>query len=266
METKLRRITKLSRENSKMEFCGLIQHFNKENLMRCFHELDGKKAVGIDKVSKEEYSVDLEKNIENLIARMKTLKYYPAPVREVLIPKGNGKYRPLGISNIEDKIFQSMYAKILSAIYEPLFIEESFGFRPGRSCHDAMKSLYKYLNEMIEGVVIDIDLSNFFGTINHRKLIQILEMKIQDKTFIRYIVRMLRAGVLAKGELRKDDNGSPQGSICSPILANIFAHYCIDQWVKHEIPRYLHGNIHIVRYADDTVIIAIPITLEFSGS
>jgi retron-type reverse transcriptase len=97
---------------------------------------------------------------------------------------------------------------ILSAIYEPLFIEESFGFRPGRSCHGAMKSLYKYLNGMIEGVVIDIDLSNFFGTINHRKLIQILEMKIKDKTFIRYIVRMLRAGVLANGELRKDDNGS----------------------------------------------------------
>ncbi len=256
METKLKRIEKLSIENPKMEFKWLMQHFTKENLMSCFHALDRKKAVGIDGVRKEDYEKNLEKNIESLINRMKKLKYYPAPVREVKIPKGNGKYRPLGISSIEDKIIQSMYAKILNAIYEPLFIEESYGFRPGRSCHDAIKNLQNHLNSRSDCVVIDMDLSNFFGTINQRKLVQILELKIKDRTFIRYIVRMLRSGILVEGELKKSDEGTAQGSICSPILANIFAHYAIDLWVKKMVPRYLHGKIHMVRFADDCVICA----------
>jgi retron-type reverse transcriptase len=128
METKLQRIENYSRENPNGKFKWLIQHFSKENLIRCFNELDGKKARGEDGVSKEQYAENLDENIESLITRMKELKYYPAPVRQVQIPKGNGKYRPLGISNIEDKIIQSMYAKILSAIYEPHFYEESYGF------------------------------------------------------------------------------------------------------------------------------------------
>lgn len=254
METKLRRIRILSNENPKMEFKWLIQHFDKENLIRCFHELDRKKAVGIDGVSKDEYGENLDENIESLLTRMKRLKYYPAPVREVKIPKGNGKYRPLGISNIEDKIVQSMFAKILTAIYEPLFINESYGFRPNRSCHSAIKDIQHYLSRKYDAVVIDVDLSNFFGTINHRKLIQLLELKIKDRTFIRYIVRMLRSGVLADGELHRRDDGTPQGSIVSPVLSNIFAHYAIDLWMKEVVPRYLHGEVHIVRYADDFCI------------
>ncbi len=256
METKLKKIEKLSSENPKMEYKMLIGHFSKRNLICCFNELDGKKAKGIDGVSKDEYGENLEENIESLIDRMKKLKYYPAPVREVKIPKGNGKYRPLGISNIEDKIIQSMYAKILTKIYEPIFIEESFGFRPGRSCHDAVKSVHQYVSKTNHGVVLDVDLSNFFGTINHRKLIQLLEIKIKDRTFIRYIVRMIRAGILADGELKRSDEGSPQGSIVSPVLANIFAHYAIDLWIKDEEmqSKYLHGNIHFVRYADDFII------------
>jgi len=256
METKLKRIEKLSSENPKAEFKWLIQHFSKENLISCFHELGRKKVVGIDGKSKDDYEENLEQNIESLISRMKGLKYYPAPVREVKIPKGNGKFRPLGISNIEDKIIQSMYAKILNAIYEPVFIQESYGFRPGRSCHHALKDVFNYLDSRRYGVVIDIDLSNFFGTINHRKLIQILELKIKDRTFIRYIVRMLKSGVLADGELCKSDDGTPQGSIVSPILANIFAHYAIDLWIKEVVPAHLQGAIHMVRYADDVVICA----------
>ena len=254
METKLKRIEKLSFENPKLEFEHLISHFNKKNLISCFHELDRNKARGSDGVSKDKYEENLEENIESLIDRMKKLKYYPAPVREVIIPKGNGKYRPLGISNFEDKIIQSMYAKILSAIYEPIFIEESYGFRPKRSCHHAIKEVHSQLNNMGNSVVIDVDLSNFFGTINHRKLIQLLEIKIKDRTFIRYIVRMLKAGVLSNGELVKSDDGSPQGSIVSPVLANIFAHYAIDSWLKFEVPISLSGVVKFVRYADDIVI------------
>ena len=254
METGLMRIERLSKENQEMKFKWLIQHFTKDNLTKCFHELGRKKAVGIDGKSKDEYGKNLEENIEFLIERMKGLKYYPAPVREVKIPKGNGKFRPLGISNIEDKIVQSMFAKVLNAIYEPLFSDSSYGFRPGRSCHNAIRDIHKYVSKLRYGVVIDVDLSNFFGTIDHRKLIQILEIKIKDKTFIRYIVRMLRSGILTDGELKKSDTGTPQGSIVSPVLANIFAHYAIDQWLITTVPKYLHGNIHFVRYADDFVI------------
>ena len=127
--------------------------------------------MGIDGRSKDDYEKDLEQNIESLIGKMKRLKYYPAPVREVKIPKGNGKFRPLGISNIEDKIVQSMFSKVLMAIYEPVFIKESYGFRPNRSCHDAIKDVFDYVDKQNYGMVIDIDLSNFFGTIDHRKLI-----------------------------------------------------------------------------------------------
>jgi len=254
METKLKRIEALSRSNPRMEFDWLIQHFTKENLTRCFLELDGKKAKGIDGISKEEYGKNLEENLESLIERMKKMDYYPAPVREVMIPKGDGKFRPLGISNIEDKIVQMMFAKILSAIYEPIFIPESFGFRPKRSCHDAVANVHKHLSARQYGVVIDVDLSNFFGTINHRKLIQLLEIKIKDRVFIRYIVRMLKAGVLSAGELKLGEDGTPQGSIVSPVLANIFAHYAIDIWIKTDAKKLTDGPIHMVRYADDFVI------------
>ena len=257
METKLKRIATLSNEGEKVTFKWLIQQVTRENLISCFHKLDGKKALGIDGISKEEYGVNLEENISALVEKMKNMDYYPAPVRGVKIPKGDGKFRPLGISNIEDKIVQMMFAKILTAIYEPIFVEESFGFRPGRSCHDAIKSLHSYLSRKNYGVVIDVDLSNFFGTINHRKLIQLLEKKIKDRVFIRYIVRMLKAGVLNDGELTMSDDGTPQGSIVSPILSNIFAHYAIDIFIKDnggKEGKLSSEHIHMVRYADDLVL------------
>ena len=130
MEPKWMRIEGLSRENPEMKFGWLIQHFTEENLTSCFHELDGKKAVGIDKKSKDEYAVNLDSNIKKLTESMKAMDYYPSPVREVLIPKGEGRFRPLGISTIEDKIVQSMFSRILSAIYEPIFTDSSYGFRP----------------------------------------------------------------------------------------------------------------------------------------
>lgn len=248
------RIRTLSKENLKMEFKWLIQYFNKENLIYCFHELDGKKAVGIDGKSKDEYAEKLEENIELLIDRMRTNTYYPAPVRQVLIPKGDGKFRPLGISNLEDKIVQSLFSKLLGAIYEPIFVNESYGFREGRSCHDAIKDVHVFLNRKYTGSIIDVDLKNFFGTINHRKLILLLEMKIKDRRFIKYIVRMLKAGVLSNGELTVSDDGSPQGSIVSPVLANIFAHYAIDVWIRDMVAPAVKGDIHMVRYADDLVL------------
>ena len=139
-ETKLKRIAVLSGGNPKMEFKWLMPHFNQESLTGCFHELDGRKAVGADRQTKDEYGENLDGNIINLISRMKDMAYIPGPVREVLIPKENGKKRPLGISNFEDKIVQLMTAKVLDAIYDPIFHEFSYGFRKGRNCHDAIKA------------------------------------------------------------------------------------------------------------------------------
>ena len=258
-ETKLRRIAKLSREDSCAKFSWLMPHFNKESLLACFHQLNGSKAVGIDGVTKENYGKNLENNIDDLLSKMKSMSYRPGAVRRVMIPKDDGKGgpRPLGISNFEDKIIQLMASKILESIYEPIFNDKSYGFRPKRSCHTAIKALSDHLhNDWVESV-LDVDLKNFFGTINHDKLLKILSLKIKDKTFLRYIMRMLKSGILTEEGLIKTEEGSPQGSIVSPILANIFAHYGIDEWVDKIVRKHCKRRIEIFRYCDDFVICCV---------
>ena len=252
-ETKLKRVTQLSDESPRRVFMGLMPHVNRESLISCFHELDGRKAVGIDQVTKEEYERDLVKNIDDLLSRMRSMTYYPSPVREVLIPKDDGNFRPLGISNLEDKIVQRMFSKILEAIYEPIFEDWSFGFRRGIGCHNAIKQCNQHLFSGRVNYIIDVDLENYFGSIDHKKLVAILRMKIKDERFIRYIVRMLKAGILSNGELRMSDEGSPQGSCCSPILSNIFAHYALDVWFRDIVKKHAKGQVEMYRYCDDIV-------------
>ena len=256
MDTKLKRIAWLSKQDPRKEFGGLMHHFNLESLLGCFQRLDKNKAVGIDGVHKEEYAVKLEENIEGLVDRMKNMAYHPGPVREVLIPKEGkpGATRPLGISNLEDKIVQMRMQQILESMYEPLFLECSYGFRPGKSCHDAIKDLGAHLYRNEIQVVIDIDLKNFFGTIDHQMMEELLKQKIKDKKFMRYINRMFKAGVLSQGELKMSDEGVPQGSICSPILANIFAHHAIDLWIEEMVKPNCKGVVKLFRYADDAII------------
>jgi len=255
-ETKLKRIAQRSKEDRRSEFKWLMQHVNAESLRNCYKELEGNKAVGINGQTKEEYGKNLEENIARLVEEMKIMAYRPGAVREVLIPKEGqkGKYRPLGISNFEDKMVQLMFSKILEAIYEPVFLDSSYGFRPGRSCHTAIKALYNYLYTNECEIIIDVDLKNFFGTINHEKLVEMLRERIKDEKFIRYIVRMLKAGVLSDGELKKTEEGSPQGSIASPILSNIYAHYVIDEWFAEVVKKAVQGKVEIFRYCDDMVI------------
>jgi group II intron reverse transcriptase/maturase len=255
MATKLERITALSRGNPRLEFKWLMPHFSEENLTSCFNELDGRKAVGIDGKTKEEYDQDLEENIQTLVRRMKAMAYKPEPVRQVLIPKGNGKHRPLGISNIEDKVVQSLCGKIiLEAIYDPLFCDCSYGFRRHRSAHGAIRDTAKYLKFNNVKTVIDIDLENFFGTIRHRDLLDMLSLKIKDKTFLRYISRLLKAGTVLDGKVERQDVGLPQGSILSPVLANIYAHYVVDLWFEKVVPKHIVGQVRIFRYCDDFVV------------
>ncbi|QGN78982.1 Group II intron-encoded protein LtrA [Piscirickettsia salmonis] len=220
------------------------------------HELNGKKALGVDGVTKEQYEENLIPNLLDLLDRMKRMAYIPGAVRLVLIPKEGrpGAMRPLGISNFEDKIIQKMTQKVLESIYDPIFLGNSYGFRPGKSCHNAIRALDYYLfSNRIESI-IDVDLENYFGTIDHNLLIDMLETKIKDQRFIRYIIRMFKAGVLSKGELTMSDEGVPQGSVCSPIISNIFAHYVIDDWFEKVVKKHCQGKVEMFRYADDMVI------------
>jgi RNA-directed DNA polymerase len=254
METKLAKVADRSRGDSNAVFSRLMPLITKESLTSCFHELDGKKAVGADGLDKGAYGQNLSKNIEKLWERMRAMQYRPKPVKQVLIPKEPSGQRPLGISVIEDKIVQLAFAKVLEAVYEPIFRDCSYGFRRGRGCHDTIKALRDHLYRGRVQVVIDLDLRNFFGSIDHTKLVAILRMKIKDERFIRYIVRMLKSGVLVDDEFKTTDEGTPQGSIVSPVLANIFAHYALDLWIENTVNKHCVSRVRMFRYADDQVI------------
>jgi len=255
-ETILKRISWLSMQDKNKCFDSLMHLYNQESLEQCFHELNGRKAVGIDGVDKEMYRKNLTANIADLIERMKRMAYRPSPIRQVLIPKEGrlGATRPLGISIFEDKIVQKMTQKILEAIYEPTFLDCSHGFRPNKGCHTAIKNLtdHLYANEI--QTVIDIDLKNFFNTIDHQILEELLKERIRDFTFMRYISRMFKAGILTEGDIRVNEEGVVQGSIVSPILANIFAHFALDVWFEKMVKPNCKGKVTAVRYADDVVI------------
>lgn len=254
--TKLARIAWLSGRDHGKKFGCLMHHFNAESLTACFHELDGRKAVGSDRVSKDDYGEALLENLEVLIERMKRMAYRPGPVREVLIPKEGkpGATRPLGIANFEDKLVQKMTAKILESIYEPTFSDCSYGFRPGRGCHDAIRALHAHLFRQPVETVIDVDLANFFGTIRADVIDTFLRDRIGDERFLRYIQRLLKSGILCNGELTVSEEGVPQGSPASPVIANIVAHHVIDLWFENTVKPHCRGRIAMFRYADDLVI------------
>jgi len=256
MDTKLCLITQRSARDPKCKFDALLHHVcNERSLAECFHSLDGRKAVGVDGIRKEDYAKNLEGNLQMLANRIKSMSYRPQPVREKLIPKEGkpGATRPLGIGCLEDKIVQKGFAQVLEAIYEPLFLDCSYGFRPGRNCHDAVKKLHHTLYSQPISTVVDIDIKAYFNTIDHKWLMQMLELKISDRKFLRYIGRMLKAGVLREGEFHITDEGTPQGSLVSPVLSNIYLHYVLDLWFEHELKKHCIGRAWLFRYADDAI-------------
>lgn len=254
MSTKLERIAEIAKEKPEEKFTSLIHLINKEMLVECHKELKRKKATGIDNVTKDEYEVNLEENIEVLLEKMKSFKYRPKPVRRVYIPKlGKDKNRPLGIPSYEDKMVQLAISKILGAIYEQDFLDSSFGFRPNRSCHSAIKILDVYLSKRKTNHVVDADIKGFFNHVDHKWLMKFLEHRIKDKNLLRYIARFLKSGVMEEGQFHKSYEGTPQGGIISPILANIYLHYTLDLWFEKVVRKRCKGQAYIVRYADDFV-------------
>lgn len=256
MKTKLAGITKRSAMQPDAQFNQLMHHLDKESLLHCYHALDGKAAVGDDGITKEAYGTHLESNIETLWYKLKAMTYRPKPAREVRIPKEGQRTakRPLGIGNFEDKIVQKGMQQVLDAVYEPRFLGCSYGFRPGRGCHGAIKALRNHLYTHPVETVLDLDLANYFGSIDHVFLMTMVTETIKDKRFLRYISRLLKAGTLRDGELHVSDEGVPQGSICSPILANIFAHYVLDGWFENTVKAHCRGRVELIRYADDAII------------
>lgn len=251
MATKRQDIRTLSVKHSKLE--TLINHVNYETLEAEHRKQMKGKAVGVDKVTKEEYGEHLEENLKDLLRRMKSFSYRPQPVRRTYIPKANGKMRPLGIPSYEDKLVQGAMARILNDVYEPRFLDCSYGFRPNRKAHDAIKKVNDLIMFKKVNYILDCDIKGFFDNVDHDWLMKFLENDIADKNFLRYIVRFLKAGVMEQGVYEDTSVGTPQGGLISPILANVYLHYVLDLWFEKHVKKHLKGEAYLVRYADDFI-------------
>ena len=252
MENELDKIAKLAEKHGRLQ--TLMHHVNADTLKAEHMRQESGKAVGVDRVSKEEYGKNLDERIANLIDRMKTFSYRPLPVRRTYIPKeGTDKLRPLGIPSYEDKLVQGVMRNILDAIYEGKFYDFSYGFRAGKSQHQAIKEvndtiLFKKINW-----VVDADVKAFFDTLDHEWLMKFLEHDIEDKNFLRYIKRFLKAGIIEGLERHESDQGAPQGGLISPVCANVYLHYVLDMWFDKVVRKNCSGEAAIVRFADDFV-------------
>ena len=253
MGTKLERIAEISAQSKRPNFTNLYHFINVDLLKQCHKELDGKKAVGIDEVTKEKYSEALDSNIEDLVLRLKNKAYKPLPTRRVFIPKQNGKLRPLGIVSYEDKIVQLALKKVLEAVYEPRFLNCMYGFRPKRGCHEAVKDVYQHLSHGKINYIVDADVKGFFDHIDHEWMMKFIEWHIKDPNILWLIRKYLKAGVMVDGVYEDTEEGTIQGGNISPTLANIYMHNVLTLWFKLVIQKEVKGECFLVNYADDFV-------------
>jgi group II intron reverse transcriptase/maturase len=256
METKLKLISELVEKDNSVKLTSLVHLINEENLKQTYNEISKNKAPGIDGVNAIEYGEDLDYNIAKLIGTMKKGKYYPQPVKRVYIDKGNGKKRPLGLPAFEDKLVDTNIAKILNAIYEPIFLDCSYGFRPNRNCHQALKVLNDSINFKNINFVIDADIKGFFDSVDKKILISMLKHNISDKNLNKLMSRFINAGVVEEGHNYNPEAGVPQGGVSSPIYANIYLHYVLDLWFEKVVKKKTKGYVELVRYCDDFIILA----------
>lgn len=254
METKLERISQLSRENLDMVFTCIGHLIDKELLRQCHTEMDGKKAVGIDGVTKEMYGANLEENLDKLVESLRRKSYKPQPARRVEIPKDNGKTRPLSIYCYRDKLVQEALKRVLEAVFEPHFYDEMMGFRPKHGCHMAIKKLNVMIEMCYTNYILDADIKGFFDHLDHEWIVKFVESRIKDPNIIRLVRRMLKAGIMKDFQYEESEEGSGQGSICSPIFANIYMHYALVWWFKERVQPNMKGFCGLVVYADDFVV------------
>jgi group II intron reverse transcriptase/maturase len=256
ISTKLERIATLAKRSPTMAFTSLAHHLDIEWLREAYRRTRKDGATGVDGQTADEYAAHLEENLRSLLERAKSGTYRAPPVRRVHIPKGSGaEKRPIGIPTFEDKVLQRAVAMLLEAIYEQDFHDSSYGFRPNRSAHQALETVQNTVILGRKAWVLEADIRRFFDTLGHTHLMAILRRRVRDGVLLRLIGKWLKAGVLENGELFHPESGSPQGGVISPILANIYLHEVLDEWLENVVKPRLVGRALLVRYADDFVVL-----------
>jgi RNA-directed DNA polymerase len=249
------RIVELAKQAPTMSFTTLAHHIDVQWLHTAYLRTRPDGATGVDGQTAEDYAVNLLSNLQGLLDRAKSGTYRAPPVRRVYIPKGTGnETRPIGIPTFEDKVLQRAVVMALEPIYEQDFLDCSYGFRPGRSAHQALQALWQQLMKMQGGWVVEVDIRRFFDTLDHAWLRELLQRRVRDGVLTRLIGKWLNAGVLEDGSITTADAGTPQGGVISPLLANIYLHYVLDEWFEQEVKPRLRGRAFLIRYADDFVM------------
>lgn len=255
VSTKLQRIAELARRSPSTVLTTLAHHIDEEFLREAYRRTRKDGAPGVDRQTADEYAVELESNLRSLLDRFKSGAYRAPPVKRVHIPKGDGtKTRPIGIPTFEDKVLQRAVSMVLEAVYEQEFHDCSYGFRPGRSAHQALQALWEALTKMNGGWVLELDIQGFFDSLDHGHLRSFLDQRVRDGVLRRTIDKWLKAGVMEDGAVSFPDSGSPQGGVISPLLANVYLHEALDDWFEKQVRPRLAGHAVLIRYADDAVI------------
>ena len=254
MSTGLEKVVDRAQRYPGEKIFSLAHRMDVPALERAYHRLRNDAAAGVDGVTKAEYGRDLERNLEDLHERLRTKHWRHQPIRRVHIPKEQGKTRPIGISAVEDKLVQDAVRELVEAIYEQGFLPCSYGFRPGRKAHDALRALYRAVDRGAANWIIEADIVSFFDSLDRAKLMEMLRNRIGDESLMRLIGKCLHVGVLDGAEYSEPDVGATQGSVLSPLLGNVYLHNVLDWWFEHEIKPRLRGKAHLIRYADDFVI------------
>jgi len=255
VSTKQQRVATLAKQSPQMGFTSLAHLMDMDWLREAFQRTRKDGAAGVDGMTATAYEADLEANLRSLLDRAKAGTYRAPPVRRVHIPKGTGsETRPIGIPTLEDKVLQRAVAMLLEPIYEQDFYDCSFGFRPGRSAHQALEALWKQTMDSHGGWILEVDIRKFFDTLDHAHLRRFLEQRVRDGVLTRLIGKWLQAGVMEAGAVTFPTAGSPQGGVISPVLSNVFLHYVLDDWFEREVKPRWRGRAYLIRYADDFVI------------
>ena len=253
VQTRLDRIARRARTHRTERFNNLFHLLDVELMAECFEELKEDRAPGVDGVTKEEYADGLKHKLRDVVERLHRRRYRPRPTRRKMIPKANGKLRPLGIPTTEDKLVQRGLARVLERVYEEDFHPFSFGFRPGKGCHDALKELSRNIGAKKAGYVVEADIKGFFDNVVHDKLLEMLAHRVNDPGVLWLVRLLLRAGVMVEGKRLDTEKGTPQGGVISPLLANVYLHYVLDEWFVKAVQPQCRGEAYLVRYADDFV-------------
>jgi RNA-directed DNA polymerase len=254
MSTQIDRISELAKEDPKRQFHSIAHLITPAALYAAFRGLRKKASAGVDGVTYQKYEKDAARNIQELHERLKEGKYRANPLRRVYIPKENGKQRPLSIPALEDKIVQKAMVEILNAIYEQDFLDCSYGFRPGRGQHQALDEVRRVICTRPTGWILELDITAYFDSIVREQLMEMIERRIRDGSVLQLIRKCIQVGVIDEGRLLVSETGTGQGQTISPLLANIYLHYVLDEWFEHEVKPRLRGAAHEIRFADDAVL------------